>query len=75
MYLALTTFNCCIVRRTIFHTLKEAKNFALEESKVKVHTIGNAALYGDFNVMIYNFETNTTSDHVDVPVHVAYGIN
>jgi len=73
MFLALTTFNSCIVRRNLFRTLNEAKKFANEESRVKVQRIGNTALYGDFNVIVYNFETRSTCDHVDIPVYVGYG--
>ena len=73
MFLALTTFNSCVIRRNLFKTLRDAKRFALEESKVKVHRIGESAFYGDFNVIIYNFGINSTCDYVDIPVYVEYG--
>jgi len=73
MFLALTTFNSCIVRRNIFKTITDAKRFAIEECKVKVHMIGDSAFYGDFNVIVYNFENKNVCNHVDIPVYVEYG--
>lgn len=72
MFLTLTTFNSLVVRRNFFSTLKDARSFAIEESKVKVHSIDNRAFYGDFKVIIYNFGIMKTSDHLDIPIDVFF---
>jgi hypothetical protein len=35
--------------------------------------IGDSAFYGDFNVIVYNFENKNVCNHVDIPVYVEYG--
>jgi hypothetical protein len=74
MFMALTTFNSCILKRTPFTTLKAAKEFALKESREKIFNLSKGKIiYGDFNVMIYEISSPVFRDHLDIPVYVAYG--
>ena len=69
-YLALTTFSSRAVSRTFFDTFKEAKSFAIDNAKEKVHVVNGQALFGDFKVLVYNLKP-VTSNHVEIPVFVA----
>jgi len=70
-FLTLTTFNSCVVNRNVFDTFVDAKQFADTESKEKIFRKGDVTFFGDFKVLVYDFNSPATSTQLDIPVYVA----
>jgi hypothetical protein len=70
-FLTLTTFNSCVVNRNVFDRFLDAKQFADTESKEKIVRKGDVTFFGDFKILVYDFNIPATSTQLDIPVYVA----